>query len=255
MFLVLAVFFALPSVLALSCVGISQGAGWDEVNLEKGVLSYFSTRIYNSSAGGGYCDPGYYTVELSLTSEDIEIGQIFDYNVSPAEMFLDNGENRQVLLSLTPKVESGHFTVLVTVKRRPPEAGGTSIISTSTARISILIGNNPDTAYLEKPFWTQRKDCPGGFVVKQGEQCPSKVCLDNSFVYGNGLCPEELEALRKQEEAQKANETVPTGFFGLPVSAESAVGFAGILVAIIAVAGSLLYVQRLKRELKGSGLR
>jgi len=247
----------LPGALGLACVGISQGANWNDVDMEKGVESFFSTRIYNSSSSGGYCDEGNYGLKLELASEEFTIDDIFEYEIKPEEMFLDNGENNQVLVTLTPKVSTGRYTVLIIAMKKPAEVGGTAIISTATAKLTVLIGNNPDPAYTEVPFWTMRKDCPGGFVVKKGEQCPSGVCKDNSLVYGDDLCPDELEELRKQKEAEGKieEETIQTGLFGLAVpSLEMIVAVAALVIAVAAVAGSFLYIKKLKKELRG-GLR
>ena len=128
---------ALPSVSALSCVGISQDQRWDLVEMTKDVPGYFSTRVYNSTAGAGECEDSDYAMSLSLQSDELKLDQVFDYVFEPERMFIGNGGSTQVLLKLTPKVSSGTYTVVMTVTRQNPGEGGTSIISSSSAKMTI----------------------------------------------------------------------------------------------------------------------
>lgn len=261
MVLFLSVFLlALPSVSALSCIGISQDQRWDLVEMTKDVPGYFSTRIYNSTAGAGECEDSDYAMSLSLqSSNELKLEQIFNYEFEPQRMFIGNGGSTQVLLKLTPKVSSGEYTVIMTVTRQNPDEGGTSIVSSSSARINILVGNNPVTDFSEIPFWTVRKDCPGGFVVKEGEQCPRAVCMDGNLAYGEDLCPEDLfvcgnglcEQYENWNNCLKDCE-IPTG--GEPPIAqgniELIIAIIAVVIAGIALAFAFFYIRQVKKQLK-----
>jgi len=237
--------------------------------MEKDIPSYFSTRVYNSTTGGGSCDPGTYSMELSLKDSEFTVDQIFDYEFTPEEMFIGDGGNARVLLTLTPKVSSGEHTVLMTAKRKNT-SGGTAILSTSTAKINVLIGDNPVTDFAEIPFWIFRKDCPGGFVVSEGEECPRTSCLDGTWVYGDELCEEDLficgNGLCEQYENWNnclVDCPIPEGGIPEPLTnqplekEEDGIGIALIvaIIAIVIACGALIfafiYIRYTKKELKG----
>lgn len=266
LFAFLIALFFLPNAFSLSCVGISQDQRWELVDMAKDVPGYFSTRIYNSTAGAGECEDADYVMSLSLQSSELSLGQVFDYEFEPERMFIGNGGSAQVLLTLTPKVSSGQYTVVMTVTRQNPGEGGTSIISSSSARINVLVGNNSVTDFSEIPFWTVRKDCPGGFVVREGEQCPRAVCMDGNLVYGNDLCQEELfvcgnglcEQYENWNNCPKDCE-IPEGWEQSQIPQEKEgengieliIAIIAVIIACIALAFAFFYTRQVKKQLKG----
>ncbi len=256
---------ALPSVSALSCVGISQDQRWDLVDMTKDVPGYFSTRIYNSTAEAGECEDSDYVISLSLQSNELSLDQVFDYKFEPERMFIGNGGNTQVLLKLTPKVSSGQYTLIMTATRQNPGEGGTSIVSSSSARINTLVGNNPVTDFSEIPFWTVRKNCPGGFVVKEGEQCPRAVCMDGNLVYGKDLCLEDLfvcgNGLCEQYEnwnncledcniPEGWEPPIAQGKENAGIGIEIIIAIIAVVIAGIALAFAFFYIRQVKKQLK-----
>ncbi len=252
------VLFILPSALSLSCVGISQGNDWDDIQMQKGIPSYFSPRIYNSSAGTGTCEESNYVVELSLENSEFVVDDIFDYNLNPEEVYLKNGQSAQTLITLVPKVSAGKYKVLITARRDSPEGSGTAIISTSSARLVITIGNNPTPNYSEIPFWTVRKDCPGGFVVKEGEPCPIRACRNGTLIYSEDeSCPEDTELAPAPEQTGNGEETPGQEHEKAEqegLSIEMIIAVTAILVACAGLIGSFAYIQKLRGELRGKRL-
>jgi hypothetical protein len=237
-----------PAAHSLYCVGITQGVDWDDVKLQNGTPAFFTTRIYNTSSGGGYCEPGEYTLSLSLRDSPAPLDEAFSWELKPDKLSLSDNDNQQVLLTLTPKID-GQFTVVITVTRGNPGSGsGTKIVSTSAARINITVGNAGDSKFTTVPFWTVRKDCPGGFVVKQGEDCPH-ACEDGSASV-NGVCLEDSQNLSQPQ--------VPQGQPGViekivPVIPAEILGV--VIIAVLALGGglvcALLYIRKLKHESGG----
>lgn len=249
----LTLFFA-AGAYSYVCVSITQPLEWDSVKMEKDSNYYFTTRINNSMSSGGYCEPGEYEISLSLDKQEISFGDIFDWNANPKRMLLNNNESRQVLLTLSPKVSTGKFIVFITAKRfAAGSEGGTKIISSSIARMKVTIGDGSDLKFTELPFWVVRKDCPGGFVVKQGEECP-RPCADGSPAV-NGVCPEDSAG--NLSPGAGPGENQPPGTIErlvpvLPMEILSII-IAVVVVLGAAVAGMFIYIRRLKQQLGGGG--
>ena len=247
----IALFIAGP-VYSLSCVGLTQSVEWDDVRLQKGVPSFFTTKVLNSSSGTGYCEQGYYTIELSLQEKDFELDEIFDWNVDPATLSLSDNGSAPVLITLTPKVEFGKFVLLIQATRSNA-AGGTKIISASTAKMNITIGDSADPRFSDVPFWRIRKDCPGGFVVKQGEECP-RVCQDGQRADAEGKCLEDAGQPKVVVvEKERLVQVGSTAFFvlgGVALSFESFI-LAAAIIAVCIVAFTLFYIRRSRRQLRG----
>jgi hypothetical protein len=252
----LILFSAVPAY-SLICIGATQNNDWGSVQMTKGNPGFFTTMVYNKSAAGESCDPGDYTVELALKDSQFAFEEIFDGNAQPASFQLGDGEDRKVLVTLTPKVDSGTFTVLITGKRLSPGTGGVGIVKTVTARITIIIGNGVSPAYADMPFWRIRKDCPGGFVVSQGEECP-RVCENGQKADEQGKCPEDEQKPNTiVVEREKLVPVGSTAFFvlgGLQLSFESFILIIAIVIAVCVIAFFLLYTRNLKRQFRG-GLR
>ncbi len=254
--LFLIVLFIASSVYSLSCVGLTQSVEWDDVKLQKGNPAFFTTKVLNSSSGTGYCEQGYYTIELSLQEKDFELDEIFDWNVDPATLALSDNDSAPVLITLIPKVEFGKFVLLIRATRTN-SAGGTKIMSASTAKMNITVGDSADPRFSAVPFWRVRKDCPGGFVVRQDEECP-RLCESGQVADEQGKCPEDKEA--PNVIVVEKEKIVPVGqsaFFvlgGLTLSFESFILIVAVIVAVCIIAFSLLYIRSAKQRLRG-GLR
>lgn len=254
--LFLIVLFIASHVYSLSCVGLTQSVEWNDVKLQKGGLAFFTTKVLNSSSGTGYCEQGYYTIELSLQEKEFELDEIFDWNVDPATLALNDNDSAPVLITLIPKVDFGKFTLLIRATRSN-SAGGTKIMSASTAKMNITVGDSADPRFSAVPFWRVRKDCPGGFVVKQGEECP-RLCESGQVADEQGKCPEDKE--EPKVIVVEKEKIVPVGqsaFFvlgGLQLSFESFILIIAIVIAVCVIAFFLLYTRNLKRQFRG-GLR
>ena len=251
---VLCFFLAIaPAFHAMACVSISQGTDWGAIKMEMGKTAYLSTRVYNISAAGYYCDPATYKIEVVMASQDSRLEDIFDVNVSPPSFDLQDSENRQVLVALTPKVQNGKYNLLITARRENPGMGGTQIFSTASAALTAVVGNGTDPRYSELPFWTVRKDCPGGFVVRQGEECP-RICDDGRTADSEGKCPEDNAG----KLATGGNENpAPGGIERLVPVLPMEIISIGILVVVVlgaALVGMFLYVRKLKKAIGGGRL-
>lgn len=250
---VLCFFLAIaPAFHAMACVSISQGTDWGAIKMEMGKTAYLSTRVYNSSAAGYYCDPATYQIEATMASLDFRMEDIFDVNVSPPSFDLQDSENRQVLVALTPKVQNGKYDLLITAKRGNPGMGGTQIFSTASAALTAVVGNGTDPRYSDIPFWTVRKDCPGGFVVRQGEECP-RICDDGRTADSEGKCPEDSAGKLSPGAGGNENQA-PGGIERLIPVLPMEIILIGILVVVVlgaALVGMFLYVRKLKQEIGG----
>lgn len=234
---------ALPSQY---CVTISQGIDWEEVKMKRGEPTYLSTRVSNSSAQGDYCEPGVYEVTLEMEAGNVEIGDIFDWEVEPNNFELGNGDDQRVLVTLTPKVENGTHNVLIIALRRNPGEGGTQIFQKTKARLTAVIGEELDSEYAEVPFWTIRKDCPGGYVVRKGDECP-RICESGKLAGDDGKCPEDEEAV--QEDGAGEGGAGSAG-----ISFEMVVAITAVLAAVAIGISAFFYIQRLKQQMRRGGL-
>ena len=248
---VLCFFLAIaPGFYAVACVSISQGTDWGAIKMEMGKQAYLSTRVYNSSAAGYYCDPATYKIVVTMASQNFRLEDIFDVNVSPPSFDLQDSENRQVLVTLTPKVPNGKFDLLITARRENPGMGGTQIFSTSSAALTAVVGDGTDPRYSELPFWTMRKDCPGGFVVKQGEECP-RICNDGRAADSEGKCPEDSAG--RLSTGAGGNQAPGVIERLIPVLPMEMITGIILVVAVLgaALVGMFLYIRKLKQELVG----
>jgi len=248
------ILFTISTAHSLICVTITQSNDWDGVKMVKGKSYFFTTKIYNNSAGGGYCDPGNYEVKLKLENKSLLFDDIFDGNAAPKTFTLNNNGDMQVLVTLTPKVDFGKYTVLVMAERKGSGGSGTSIISTATAKIKTIVGDESDPDFTEVPFWMIRKDCPGGYVVRQEEECP-RLCENNKAADEDGLCPEDKKPISPAQPAEvKGKEpeplAAPTGFSVFGLSVEMLVALAAVIVAIVALVFSFTYIKTLKKQLR-----
>lgn len=187
----LVMIFTIQTVQALACVGISQGHDWNRVIIEPDRESYFSPRVYNTTtAEDGECQDAWYHMELDFLTLDENIGDYFEYEFDNERFYLKGGETKQVLLKIKPKIEYGKYNLKITTIR---EAGASTMMSyvfTSSAKLTVSVGEETTGEYDEVPFWKVRKDCEGGFVVRQGEICP-KLCPDGTIVLVTEKCPVE----------------------------------------------------------------
>jgi len=154
-------------------------AGGYDAMLEEGKEAFFSFRVYNiTTEYGAYCLPAVYTVRVWM--EEKEVSDYFEYSLTTEMMALNGGENERTLLKLElkpdrPKPETGRegYKVFVTATREPETGGGSvAIYYEATGKVDVIVGTEMDEEYAEVPFWTMRKDCPDGAVVKEGEECP-----------------------------------------------------------------------------------
>jgi len=140
---------------------------------------------------------------------------------------------------------------------RSNSAGGTKILSASTAKMKITVGDSADPRFSAIPFWRIRKDCPGGFVVRQDEECP-RLCESGQAADEQGKCPEDKEEPNViVVEREKIVPFGSTAFFvlgGLQLSFESFILIIAIVIAVCVIAFFLLYTRNLKRQVRG-GLR
>ena len=181
----------ITNVQGLVCVTISNDSTWNDAKLKIGEEAYFSLVIYNSSAEGKYCEPARYGI--TLTTEAGNIDDIIAYEIDPIITEIKSGGYARALIKITPKVE-GYYKIKATTTLEPAEgSGGTRLLYGASATIKAHFSTTGEEKYNEVPFWKIRKDCPNGIVVKEGEECPSRVCEDGTFKYGNDLCPEDQE--------------------------------------------------------------
>ena len=179
----------IPSVFSLACVGISQGADWNGVVIEIDGESYFSPRVYNTtSVEDAECDDAWYHIELDFLYLDEEVSDYFDYEFDNERFYLRGGETKQVMLKLKPKVDYGNYTVKITAVREAGHSTMMSYVFTSSAKLTVFIGEETTGTYDEIPFWKERKDCEGGFVVREGEICP-KLCPNGEIILETEECP------------------------------------------------------------------
>jgi len=181
----------ITNVQGLVCVTISNDNTWNDAKLKIGEEAFFSLVIYNSSAEGKYCEPARYGIDLSIEGENID--DIISWEIDPEITEIKSGGYARALIKITPKVE-GYYEIKATTTLLPKEgSGGTKLLYGASATIKAHFSTTGEEKYNEIPFWKIRKDCPNGIVVKQGEECPSRVCEDKTYRYGNDLCPEDKE--------------------------------------------------------------
>ena len=179
----------LPSVFSLACVGVSQGHDWNGIVIEIDEESYFSPRVYNTtSVEGAECQDAWYHIELDFLYLDEKVEDYFDYDFDIERFHLKGGETKQVLLKLKPKVDYGNYTLKITAVREAGQTAMMSYVFTSSAKLTVFIGEETTGAYDEVPFWKERKDCEGGFVVREGEICP-KLCPNGEIILETEECP------------------------------------------------------------------
>lgn len=184
----------ITNVNALVCVTISNDNSWNDAQLKIGEEAYFSLVIYNSSAAGAYCEPSNYGITLT-TEEGINIDDIINYKIDPEVFPIKSGGYTRALIKITPKVEGYYEIKAITTLLPEDTGGGTKLLYGATATIKAHFSTTGEEKYNEIPFWKIRKDCPNGIVVKQGEECPTRVCEDKTFRYGNDLCPEDKQPM------------------------------------------------------------
>ena len=171
MAMIIAILLIANTAFSLACITMSNNANWKDAKMTEGEEGYFSLLIYNTSADGRICDTGEYSVEIELQDiPETNVEELFDYTIEPQLFELSDGETKQVLITLTPKVESGNYKIKATAKKLPPQGGGTKMIYTTSAFIHTTIGTEKNHG--EIPFWVIRKDCPDGTVITKGEECP-----------------------------------------------------------------------------------
>jgi len=138
--------------MGLSCLAL---AGGYDLNAVQGQPYYFDFTIYNNDADPNtICDPGLYIVTLNIKNEKIE--DLFEYTVTDKEVTLLDTETKKIMVSLTPKVDSGFYEVLVTVSRNEvgAESGGTKIFNSAVGKIKVnLGGETKKTVYDDVPEW------------------------------------------------------------------------------------------------------
>lgn len=194
--LVLCISLIAPNIFALaSCVTMSTG-GVNEISTQKDVPNYVSLRIYNSSAQAGtICENGNYvlTAEIlsvndnSSLSVDAKVSDYFNYSFSENNFDLTNGENKQILLTLNP-IQDGTYKIKIITTKQPVEGAiGTSIISSTSANITVNVGDGLGEitgGTAELPFWTTHKNCPDGTVVENTETCENSSLVTSAFGLG-----------------------------------------------------------------------
>ena len=180
--LLLAIFIAMSiaGASATVCNTMSNGAEWKDARLKINTLSYFSFRVYNSSADNRICDTSDFAIDVELEDSTQKLDDIFDWEIDTQNFTLLNGESKKILLTMKPK-QNGQFTVKITTKIMPKNSGGTQLIYSTSAKINASVSETGDESYNEVPFWKIRKDCPNGLVVKEGEECP-KLCKDGTKI-------------------------------------------------------------------------
>ena len=226
----------ITNVQGLVCVTISNDNTWNDAKLKIGEEAYFSLVIFNSSAEGKYCEPANYGITLT-TKEGTNIDDIIDYEIDPAELPIESGGYARALIKITPKIE-GYYEIKATTTLIPKDTGGTKLLYGASATIKAHFSTTGEEKYNEIPFWKIRKDCPNGIVVKQGEECPNRVCEDKTFRYGNDLCPEDME-------------DTPLGIFSLNIGDINLgdnllLGISALILAI-AIGGGIIYFGFIKK--------
>ncbi|MBN2067049.1 MAG: hypothetical protein JW744_01120 [Candidatus Diapherotrites archaeon] len=248
----LVLLFALPA-FSKACVTITQSNDWENVKMSKGNSYFFTTKLFNISADGAYCEPATYEIDLKLENDRLVFSEVFDGNASPMRFPLNDGGSLPVLITLTPKVDFGKYTVLITAKRLNLGGTGTSIVTTVTAKINAVVGDESDPGFTEVPFWMVRKDCPGGYVVRQDEACP-RLCQNGLAADEQGKCPEDKAGEPASAQQQSQLEAGQTGFFILGVSGEIFIAIMAVLVAAVALVFAFMYIRNLKEQLKSGRL-
>jgi len=223
------------SANSLVCVTVGNDQTWNDAQLKIGEKAYFTLVVYNNSADGRFCDTAKYGVFLTVEG-DIELTDILDYEIDITEFTLSNQEYKRVLITITPKVE-GYYELRVTAAMMPEESGGTTIKYGSSARIKAHFSETGEEKFSEVPFWTVRKDCPNGVVVKEGEECPREVCDDGSFAYGDDYCPEDKPAIGVFSFGQFSIGGMDEG---------TSLGIVGIL-AVLGVCSSIIYFTYVRK--------
>src|SRR3989304_6409792 len=100
------------TVNALSCVTI---AGNYDINAESKKPIYFGFRVYNTVADADKtCEEANYEIKIEMKDAEKNISDYFQQTISETKFHLSTGENKRVLITLDPKVDSGYYEVLVT---------------------------------------------------------------------------------------------------------------------------------------------
>jgi len=221
---------------ALVCVTMSNGSEWNDAKIKVDEAAYFTFRVYNSSADGRLCEDGTYEINVELIDSDYKIDEIFNWSIDSPSFDMKNGENKQVLLTLTPK-ELGAHTIKVTTKLIPKGSGGTQMVYTTSAKINAAVSLEGDKSFNEIPFWKVRKDCPNGLVVKEGEECP-KLCENGAKAYES-----------KGEECPEDSEKNNTVFLGAGNSETIFWGGLGGAIATIAILALVAYKRKQEAQM------
>lgn len=228
---------ATPSIWAASCIAMSNG-GTNNINVQNGVPSYVSLRIYNSTIDKGICEDGTYTLKAELVNDDLtdpfgknSILTFFDYSFSDNNFQLTNGENKQSLLTLTPK-KSGVFIIKITATKNPTIVLGSSIVSTTSALIKVE-AQGADAVVQpvaqEVPFWTTHKNCSDGSVVLKSQKCPGDV--------NKVIVAQQTNNQAAEQKVVQTNPVIDTS--NIPLGA-----IAGILI----IGGACVFLFKPKKE-------
>lgn len=231
--LILIAICMLGNANAIVCITMANGNEWKDAKIKLNEPAYFSFRVYNSSADGLECDKSSYEMEIKLIDSEKKLEEVFEWEFDNQAIELNNGENKRILLTLTPK-ELGFYVVNVTVKLVPKNAEGTTLIYTTSAKINASVSLEGNESYNEIPFWKVRKDCPNGLVVREGEECP-RICEDGTKIYESKgeRCPEDQLSL--------------WGSLGLSNRGEIMLwGGIGGVIATIAIFGAIAYKRKQK---------
>ncbi|MDD4983973.1 MAG: hypothetical protein PHH82_04020 [Candidatus ainarchaeum sp.] len=151
-YFLISVFILSSLSLSISCLAL---AGGYDLNAIKGQEYYFDFTVYNNDADSAtVCDPGMYSMSLSVVDGDID--DLFDYKISENDLVLNDTDTKKVMVSITPLVDSGQYEILVTVKRADVGLGqgGTKIFNSTVGKIKVnLGGETKKTSYDEVPEW------------------------------------------------------------------------------------------------------
>lgn len=208
----------------LSCLAL---AGGYDLNAKSGQTYYFSFTIYNNDADPTtVCDPGLYRISLSI--KDMNIDELFDYSLTDTEVILKDAETKKVMVTLTPKVDSGVYEILVTVSRfelnqgaNETTASGTKIFNSTVGKIKINLGGKiKKGAYDKVPDW---------YVYEQKQK--EELATNNTVNDNNDLNTQgNIQGPEPQTVSEKSN-------IGLYI-------VIAILIGIIIVMAVMLYRKR-----------
>lgn len=165
---------AAGTVNALSCITI---AGNYDINAEQNKPIYFGFRVYNTVADENKtCDAAEYEIKLEMKNKGQNISDFFQQEISETKFHLNNGESKRVLVTLTPKINSGYYEVLATATRMPidTEGSGTKMFYAASGIIKISFTGTASTDFQQKPIEFTHRECWDGKMYLKEEPCPEK---------------------------------------------------------------------------------